>query len=38
MIIPNQKSLFNIPDDITYINCANMSPLLKSANEAGVAA
>jgi selenocysteine lyase/cysteine desulfurase len=38
MIIPNQKSLFNIPDDITYMNCANMSPLLKSANEAGVAA
>ena len=38
MVIPNQKSLFSIPDDITYLNCANMSPLLKSVNEAGVSA
>jgi len=38
MIIPNQKSLFSIPDDITFLNCANMSPLLKSVNEAGASA
>ncbi len=38
MIIPNQKSLFNIPDDITYMNCANMSPLLKTSNKAGISA
>jgi selenocysteine lyase/cysteine desulfurase len=37
MIIPNQKSLFSIPPGITFLNCAYMSPLLKSANEAGVA-
>jgi selenocysteine lyase/cysteine desulfurase len=36
MVIPNQKSLFNIPDHVTFMNCANMSPLLKSVNEAGV--
>ena len=38
MIIPNQKSLFDIPDDITYMNCANMAPLLKTSNEAGISA
>ncbi len=38
MVIPNQKALFNIPDDVSFMNCAQMSPLLKSANEAGVAA
>ncbi len=36
MVIPNQKSLFNIPDDVTFLNCAYMAPLLKSVNEAGV--
>ena len=38
MIIPNQKHLFTIPDDVSFINCAYMSPLLKKVNEAGVAA
>jgi len=38
MIIPNQKSLFSIPPGITFLNCANMSPLLKRANEAGIEA
>ncbi len=38
MVIPNQKALFNIPDHVTYMNCAKMSPLLKSVNEAGVSA
>ena len=31
-----QKHLFQLPDDIHYLNCAYMSPLLKSAEEAGV--
>lgn len=36
MILSNQKSLFDIPPEITYLNCANMSPLLKSVHEAGI--
>jgi len=38
MKIPNQKSIFNIPGDVIYLNCAFMSPGLKSINEAGVSA
>ncbi len=38
MIIPNQKALFSIPDDITYLNCANMSPLMTAVEKAGVQA
>jgi selenocysteine lyase/cysteine desulfurase len=38
MRIVNQKSLFNIPNDIVFMNCANMSPHLKSVSEAGFAA
>jgi len=38
MIIPNQKALFSIPEGITYLNCANMSPLMKTVEEAGVRA
>jgi selenocysteine lyase/cysteine desulfurase len=34
----NQKHLFDIPEDITYLNPANMSPLLKSTNATGKAA
>ncbi len=34
-LIPNQRSLFDIPDHVAYLNCAYMSPLLKSAAEAG---
>lgn len=36
MILSNQKKLFQIADDVTFLNCANMSPLLKSVNEAGI--
>src|SRR5689334_4887804 len=36
MKIPNQKSLFTIPDDVVYLNCAYMAPLLKSAENAGM--
>lgn len=38
MILPCQRDLFDIPDDITYLNCAYISPLLRAAQEAGVAA
>jgi len=36
MKIPTQKSLFTIPDNISYLNCAYMSPLLKGSADAGV--
>jgi len=35
-MLNNQKDLFNLPDDITYLNCSYMSPLLKSVAEVGV--
>src|ERR1700675_709358 len=34
-MIPCQRHLFDIPDDVAYLNCAYMSPLMKSALEAG---
>jgi selenocysteine lyase/cysteine desulfurase len=30
-MIPNQRHKFDIPDDIAYLNCAYMSPLMKAA-------
>jgi selenocysteine lyase/cysteine desulfurase len=38
MALPDQRDLFEIPDDITYLNCAYISPLLRAAREAGQAA
>ena len=35
-MLSNQKELFNLPDDITYLNCSYMSPMLKSVAEVGV--
>ena len=32
------RHLFDIPEDVTYFNCAYMSPLLRSAREAGARA
>jgi selenocysteine lyase/cysteine desulfurase len=32
----NQKHLFQLPDDIHYLNCGYMSPLLKSVEEKGI--
>lgn len=32
----NQRSRFQLPADIHYLNCAYMSPLLKSVEEAGI--
>ena len=31
-----QKHLFQLPDDIHYLNCGYMSPLLKSVEEKGI--
>ncbi len=32
----SQKHLFQLPEDIHYLNCGYMSPLLKSVEEAGI--
>ncbi len=37
-MINHQKDLFNLPEDITYLNCSYMSPMLKSVAEVGVRA
>jgi selenocysteine lyase/cysteine desulfurase len=37
-MIPCQRDMFDIPENITYLNCAYTSPLLKAAQEAGRAA
>jgi selenocysteine lyase/cysteine desulfurase len=37
-ILPNQRALFDIPDHVTYLNCAYMSPLMNSVAAAGEAA
>jgi len=31
----NQKNLFRIPDDVSYLNCAFMSPIFKEAEAIG---
>jgi selenocysteine lyase/cysteine desulfurase len=38
MNLGNQRDLFEVPDDIAYLNCAYMSPQLRSAREIGEAA
>ena len=34
-MLSNQRHLFDIPPDVTYLNCAYMSPLMRSVVEAG---
>ena len=34
-MIPNQRHLFDLPDDVAYLNCAYMAPLMHSVVEAG---
>lgn len=34
-MITCQRHLFDIPDDVAYLNCAYMSPLMRSVIEAG---
>src|SRR5947207_8060463 len=38
MLIENAHDLFEIPKDVTYLNCANMAPQLKAVTEAGLRA
>jgi selenocysteine lyase/cysteine desulfurase len=35
-MIPCQRHLFDIPDDVTYLNCAYMSPSSKAVAAAGI--
>ena len=34
--IPSQRHLFDLPEDIAYLNCAYMAPLMHSVVEAGL--
>lgn len=34
---PANRELFSLPDDVHYLNCAYMSPLLRPVEEAGIA-
>jgi len=34
-LLPNQRALFDLPDDIAYLRCAATSPLLHRARKAG---
>lgn len=36
-LIPCQRHLFDIPDDVAYLNCAYMGPLMRSVWQAGEA-
>ena len=38
MTIPCQRTLFEIPDEVAYLNCAYMSPLARTVRAAGEAA
>lgn len=34
-MIPNQRHLFDMPEDVAYLNCAYMSPLMHQVQKAG---
>ena len=38
IMLENQRAHFNLPEDTTYLNCAYMSPMMKSVAELGVRA
>ena len=35
MTLPSQRNLFEVPEEVAYLNCAYMSPQLRSVREAG---
>jgi selenocysteine lyase/cysteine desulfurase len=37
-LLPNQRSLFDIPNDVTYLNCAYIAPLPRAVRASGEAA
>ena len=38
LVLGSQRALFEIPDDVTYLNCASMSPQLRTVTAAGIEA
>jgi hypothetical protein len=36
--LDSQRDLFDVPDEIAYLNTTNMSPLLRSVRQAGARA
>ena len=36
-LLPSQRHLFDIPEDVAYLNCAYMAPNLKAVTAAGIA-
>lgn len=34
-MLPDQRALFDIPEDVVYFNCAYLSPNLKAQREMG---
>jgi len=34
-MLPSQRHLFDMPEDVAYLNCAYMSPLMRSAVDSG---
>lgn len=36
--LPSQRDLFDLPADVTYLNCANMAPQLRGVTQAGIEA
>ncbi|MDB4881709.1 MAG: hypothetical protein JWL95_475 [Gemmatimonadetes bacterium] len=34
--LPSQRALFEIPDGVTYLNCASMSPQMRAVTAAGL--
>ncbi|MDQ1713654.1 MAG: hypothetical protein QOE45_3104 [Frankiaceae bacterium] len=37
-MLGDQRHLFTLPDDVTYLNCSYLAPQLRSVTEAGLAA
>ena len=33
--LSNQRALFNIPEDVVYLNCASQGPLMQQTCDAG---
>jgi selenocysteine lyase/cysteine desulfurase len=36
--LPSQRALFDLPEEVAYLNCAYLSPQLRAVTEAGLAA
>ncbi len=34
----SQRDLFDLPDEVVFLNCANMSPQLRAVTDAGIEA